>query len=450
MTLSLVKSLRVEGFSSIAFVGSGGKTTAIFHLARQLGTPVIVSATSHMGAWQVSQADRHVIADSVNAIFEIENNLRGIIVVTGPLDGVRTRPLNDDLLKNLFQVCRKHSLPLLIEADGSCQKPLKAWAEHEPPIPDFVDMVVHVVGLTGLEKPLSEKNVHRSEIFSELSNVPLGEPITSEALSRVLSSRTGGMKNIPPQARKILLLNQADTTELQGYANGLAHSLIRDFQAVIISSLKTEEIFAIHEPVAGIILAAGSSSRYGRSKQLLEWKGQPFVRRVAITALYAGLSPILVITGANAEKIGETVSDLNVRIIHNPDWESGQGSSIRAGIKSLASDQGYSLKTLDVGSCIFLLADQPQITESILRALVEKHAQGLFPIVAPLVMDQRANPVLFDQTTFPDLLAIEGDVGGRAIFHKYSVEYLPWHDDRLLLDVDTPEHYQRLLADETL
>ena len=103
-----------------------------------------------------------------------------------------------------------------------------------------------------------------------------------------------------------------------------------------------------------------------------------------------------------------------------------------------------------IGGAIFLLVDQPQITSSILRALVEKHAEGLYPIVAPMVLDQRANPVLFDRITFTDLLGIAGDVGGRAIFHKHQVEYLPWHDDRMLLDVDTPEHYQRLISDETL
>jgi molybdenum cofactor cytidylyltransferase len=82
--------------------------------------------------------------------------------------------------------------------------------------------------------------------------------------------------------------------------------------------------------------------------------------------------------------------------------------------------------------------------------LIEKHAEGLYPIVAPMVLDRRANPVLFDRVTFPDLMTIEGDTGGRAIFHKHRVEYLPWHDDGLLLDVDTPEQYQRLISDNDL
>jgi CTP:molybdopterin cytidylyltransferase MocA len=72
-------------------------------------------------------------------------------------------------------------------------------------------------------------------------------------------------------------------------------------------------------------------------------------------------------------------------------------------------------------------------------------------IIAPLVLEERrANPVLFDKVTFPDLLKLTGDIGGRAIFSKYKVEYIPWHDDRVLLDVDKPEDYQRLVEDETL
>ena len=101
-----------------------------------------------------------------------------------------------------------------------------------------------------------------------------------------------------------------------------------------------------------------------------------------------------------------------------------------------------------VGAAIFLLADQPQLTTSILSALIERHSRELPTILAPLVIDRRANPVLFDRRAFDDLLQLQGDVGGRAIFSKHSVEYLPWHDQRLLLDVDTPEQYARLLADD--
>ena len=458
MKLSLAQALRVNSSPCIAFVGAGGKTTAAFQLARQLTSPVIVTATSHLGAWQVGLADQHIMTETPAPLEKLEHGLKGVILVTRGMDGDRTQPINDDLMNWLQQFCGYHSIPLLIEADGSREKPLKAWAKHEPPIPFFVELVVQVIGLSGIGKSLNNEYVHRPEIFSKLSGLYVEELITPEALINVLTHIDGGLKNIPASARRIALLNQAETPELQSAAQALAQSLIPAYHSVIISSLRQEKIFAVHEPVAGIILAAGESTRFGQPKQLLDWKGQPFVRAVAKTASEAGLSPVVIVTGANAEQVEATVNDLNVTVIKNDEWKSGQGSSIKAGILSLiyASTTGAALPPLSarraegVGGAIFLLTDQPQVTTSIIRALVEKHAEGLYPIVAPMVMDQRANPVLFDCTTFSDLMMLEGDVGGRAIFHKHRVEYLPWHDDRLLLDVDTPEMYQRLISDETL
>lgn len=447
MNLSLAQALRVHTSPCIAFVGAGGKTTALFQLARQLQEPVFVTATAHLGAWQTQLADLHIIAQTPAPIEELEHRLTGITLVTGAAEADRTLPLDDRLLDWLHAFCGYHSIPLLIEADGSRGKPLKAWAEHEPPIPSFVELVVQVVGLTGLGRPLGNEYVHRPELFARLSGLHQGEQITVESLVQVLGHKQGGRKNIPPGARRVLLLNQADSSALESSAHRLAQSLLDFYHSVVVSRLEQERVFAVHEPIAGIVLAAGGSTRFGEPKQLLDWKGKPFVRAVAQTALEAGLSPVLVVTGAHGQKVTSVLEGLDVIVINNAEWELGQAGSIRTGVRELSSSQAAGPSA---GGAVFLLADQPQVTPSVLRALVEKHAAGLYPIVAPIVMDRRANPVLFDRVAFVDLMMLEGDVGGRAVFHKHRVEYLPWHDDRLLLDVDTPEMYQRLLADDTL
>ena len=422
----------------------------MFQLARELPPPVIVTATTHLGVWQIPQADEHIILKKQGDLKKFIP--RGVTLVTGEFEGERTQGLENDALLWLREVADNHHSFLLIEADGSRQKPLKAPAEHEPAIPEFVDQAVYVCGLTGLGKPLGEEFVHRPEIFAHLSGLQTGEVIATKALTRVLTNFEGGLKNIPPDTRSIVLLNQADTPQLQSLARGMVKPLLTTYGAVIIASLQNEQIHAVHEPIAGIILAAGGSQRFGQSKQLLDWRGEPFVHAVAKTTLKAGLSPVIVVTGAHASDVSSAVDDLPVQVVHNPAWQSGQASSIKAGVRTLTDPLAHIVthppfsngKWGMTGGGIFLLADQPQITAAIIHALVEEHAATLAPVIAPLVLDQRANPVLFDRVAFSDLMTLKGDVGGRGIFSKYKVSYLPWHDDALLLDVDTPEHYQRL------
>ena len=92
-----------------------------------------------------------------------------------------------------------------------------------------------------------------------------------------------------------------------------------------------------------------------------------------------------------------------------------------------------------------MLGDQPQIPPSLLVSLIESHRHSLAPITAPLVNGNRSNPVIFDRTTFSDLQELQGDSGGRTIFAKYQLVWVNWNDNRILLDVDTPEDYHRLM-----
>jgi len=462
-------------FEAVALVGSGGKTTALFQLARQLPPPVILSASAHLHVDQIPLADSHWIANSPADLRELESRLQGVVLVSGPVEGTRTTGLDAPSMEWLRAVCERRGLPLLIEADGSRQRPLKAPGSDEPPIPEFVQTVVVTAGLSGLGQPLGEAFVHRPRAFARLSRLHPGDPITPQVLARVLAHPRGGLKNIPPQARRLALLNQADTPELQAQAKTLAEQLLPAYQAVIIASLDPQasildpqasildrqssiphlqsRIHAVHEPVAGIVLAAGESRRMGQPKQLLDYHGQPFVRAAAATALAAGLSPVIVVTGANAEAVEAAVRDLPARIIRNRDWPKGQGSSIRAGLADLTqpppslrdtSPKSFGYGGGREGAAIFLLADQPQVTTAVLRALVERHSQDLAPVVAPLVRGQRANPVLFDRLTFPALLKLSGDLGGRALFSQYPPAYLPWHDESLLVDADRPEDLEKL------
>jgi molybdenum cofactor cytidylyltransferase len=447
--MNLLHALRLdtlqESVPAVSLVGAGGKTTALFQLARQYLAAkydrVFVTASTHLGEWQISNADHHVIYKDIATLSAELNDRTGLILITGEIEANKTKPLEINTLNWLRESCRVRNIPLLIEADGAKERSLKAPASHEPATPAFSDVVIHVCGLSVIGKILNDENVYRAGTFSKYANLAMGTPVTATSIVTMLSDSQAGLKNIPVNARRVVFLNQADSPSLQSIGGAMAQSLLDTFDSVIVGSLK-DESFQTFERTAAIILAAGSSTRYGAPKQLLDWKGKPFVRHIAETALHSGLWPVVVVTGAHHAEIETCLKELPVQIIQNGNYAQGQSTSIRAGVGALPSK---------VGACIFLLADQPQIPSEVIRALVESHSRELQPILAPLVLEERrANPVLFDKITFPDLLKLEGDVGGRAIFSNYKVEFLPWHDDILLLDVDKPSDYKRLIEDETL
>lgn len=448
--MKIAYALRASRYRCTAFVGSGGKSSALFQVAWEMPPPVFLAVTTHLAVSQTELADRWVVVQSVRDIPEPEAIAGSRVLFTGPQDEVgKVRGVGNDVLEHIFRLAEQFSCPLLIEADGARQLPLKAPAEHEPVLPHFCDLVVVVAGLSALGKPLDDESVHRVDRYMELSGLERGQAITTQAIARVLLHPNGGMKGIPPGARRVVLLNQADTVELQAQAIDLSGMLLEKFDAVLIASLQagvstavvpgieslSGEVYAVHQRIGGVILAAGGARRYGEPKILLPWKGEAIIRHVAKTALAAGLNTVVVVVGDQIADIHEAVADLDVKLVHNSAWESGQSSSVKAGLQELPTN---------VGGAVFLLGDQPKIPPALVRALVEKHAASLSPIVAPLVDGQRGNPVLFDQETFPEFMAISGDVGGRALFARFPVEWVPWHDADVLLDIDSPQDYLRL------
>jgi len=189
---------------------------------------------------------------------------------------------------------------------------------------------------------------------------------------------------------------------------------------------------------AGIILAAGGSRRMGQPKLMLSWHGAPLVRWVARTALAAGCSPVIVVTGADPEKVESSLANLPVVFAHNAEWQQGQSTSVRVGVQMLPED---------VDAAMIMLGDQPQIPLDVLQSLINTYLAETPPppIVAIASGGRRGNPVLFDKALFPVLTTLEGDAGARTIFSRFPVQLIPFDDTNLLLDVDSPEDYHHLM-----
>jgi len=142
----------------------------------------------------------------------------------------------------------------------------------------------------------------------------------------------------------------------------------------------------------------------------------------------------VVVIGAAGERVRRALEGESVRVIDNPDWKAGQSSSVQAGLSPVESG---------VEAAIFLLADMPLMDSELVRQVVRIHRTSLAPLVAPRVAGRRANPVLFDRVTFPELHRLEGDQGGRSLFDRYEPAWVEWGESAML-DLDTPNDLQQL------
>ena len=192
--------------------------------------------------------------------------------------------------------------------------------------------------------------------------------------------------------------------------------------------------------IAGIVLAAGRSSRLGRPKQLLPLGGEPLLRHTLRAILASSLDDILVVTGHEAEAVQAAIADLPVRIVLNPDYALGQSTSVLAGLRALPPE---------TGAAMFLLGDQPGIAPTTIDALIQTWRETHAPVVVPSYTDGFGNPVLFDRLSFPELKSLEGDRGAISIVRSYrqrgqlaSVQVASPAPS----DVDTEEDYAALLA----
>ena len=240
LSRALAAALQLSRHPSVAFVGAGGKTTAMFEMARAMA-PAIATTTTHLDESQTALADCHIIWSAETACADLAlSDTADVILVSGDLDARsgRLSGLSAPQWAALRTWCARHERTLVVEADGSRQRPIKAPAPHEPVIPDPIDAVVVVAGLLGCGLPLDDEHVHRPARFSAISGCPLGEPVTPEALAAVLAHPDGGLKNIPTGAKRAALLTQADTPELRVLAASLAGRLRRTYDAVIVASLR--------------------------------------------------------------------------------------------------------------------------------------------------------------------------------------------------------------------
>jgi molybdenum cofactor cytidylyltransferase len=186
-----------------------------------------------------------------------------------------------------------------------------------------------------------------------------------------------------------------------------------------------------------IILAAGSSSRLGQPKQLLEYEGETLLNRTIRIASEVS-DDIIVVLGSRFQEISKTISNKNVQIIFNESWETGMASSIIEGLKTRLSAE----------KVIISLCDQPYLNTSIFESLILEEKLTQSPIIASNYSNQIGVPILFNKLIYNDLLALKGDKGARSILPKYNDSIGQIDFPNGAIDIDTVEDWELFLKGE--
>lgn len=191
--------------------------------------------------------------------------------------------------------------------------------------------------------------------------------------------------------------------------------------------------------IAGIILAAGESSRMGRDKALLPFGRETFVEHL-MGVLRSEVGPLLVVLGHHAEEIEMRLARVpDIQIVRNPDYRLGQLSSLQAALRVLVNRP--------VDGALVCLVDHPAITREVVRAVLERFRNHASRIIIPTCNGRRGHPVLFAADLFQELLDAPLEEGARVVVRRHAaeVELVETGEEGILLDVDLPADYDALL-----
>lgn len=437
--MELIRSLRLDPNirrpEIVSFVGAGGKSTTLFRLAGELtarGYRVVTATTTRLAIEQIQGEAGHLHLQPAEPLpltnIARELDRSGHCLLVGSADAPRGDPekqagVQAQQLDELMAHAAALGISaLLVEADGSRMLPVKAPAAHEPVLPESTTLLVPMMGLDGLGASIRPAHVHRADVMRRLLLLP-PEPtparLTPQHAAELLIHPQGGAKGRPSHARLLPLLNKADEPARLAGGRLVTHILATKGQSALLGTVGSSESPPVLErwgPLAVIVLAAGASTRMGEPKQLLTIDGDLLIRRAVLTALASDAHHVLVVTGAQREGVEAALEPIlanhgaRLTLHHNPRWPAGQASSIQAGMLGLPPP---------VEAILVVPVDQPFMPVRLLRRLIQRWQSGA-DLAAPAMDGSiRGAPALFDRTFWPELAALDGDIGGRTLLERY-------------------------------
>ena len=209
---------------------------------RERGRSVIVTTTTKMGLEEVEPSEV-LMGDISDSAVEDRLSARGCAFLFHHIRGDRYHGFVPEIVEALHR--RHPGCCLLVEADGARRKPLKGYAEYEPPLPTLFDCQFIVVGVDALMRPMTEDTVARFEVVRFFLNVEEGTMPTREHLAFLLNSPAMYLRNSPPETKRFLCLNKADLMEPEALAawGDYLRSALRGYRGIVVTGRNMKESF---------------------------------------------------------------------------------------------------------------------------------------------------------------------------------------------------------------
>jgi probable selenium-dependent hydroxylase accessory protein YqeC len=241
--LKLYLALGIASGDVVAFVGAGGKSSAMLTVADELAeagmnvlaaptTKMLVSEAEKIGPLVTSEDAGELRTKAEKALY---NGASGVVVGSELLSKNRVGGVEPATIPSLAPLADV----VLVEADGSRRRPIKGTADHEPILPHAATLVVAVGNIRAFGAPVDEEHVHRPELFSRLTGVGAGQSITARAFARALAE--GSLGNIPDNARTAALITGVHPGKSMADASVITRELWRfGVKKVVLTSLPDE------------------------------------------------------------------------------------------------------------------------------------------------------------------------------------------------------------------
>lgn len=426
----------------VAFIGAGGKTSALIALGHELaesGLRVLATTTTRISTDQLDLMPYAARLDTAMAAVSLALNDHRFVFLYDDIRQNKVYGAATDLIPHLLDSI--DSDVLLIEADGARGLPLKAPKDHEPVIPAETTLAVPVASLSVLGQPLDEEHVYNAQAIDDRYGFGFGNRVKSPWVAQVVRDPELGLKGVGDGARVVALLNQVPAHGyLRGRARMVAQMILRSRRVygVALGSVRAgEPVHEVQRHVGAVVLAAGMSRRMGSPKVLLPWtEHKTILEHILDQLLLAKMQHITVVTGHRADDVRPLAAHIGAEVTLNPDYATGEMlSSLKAGLQAMPPH---------ISAALVVLGDQPRIQPRVIAQVLTAYAEGAGDIVAPSYRMRRGHPILIDRRYWQDILNLPPDGAPRDVINRHQdrVGYVNVDTDSVLRDIDTPDDYR--------